>query len=114
MARAFPASRFIGYDFSEEGVAAGREEAHALGPDECALRGARRDRRWARGAFDLITAFDAIHDQAQPARVLAGIAGALRPDGVFLMVDIRASSHLQDNLELPWAPFLYAMSSCTA
>jgi hypothetical protein len=39
--------------------------------------------------YGLITAFDAIHDQAQPTQVLRGIAHALRPDGTFLMQDIR-------------------------
>ena len=52
-------------------------------------------------AYDLVTAFDAIHDQAHPARVLAGIASALRDGGVFLMVDIKASSHPHENLDLP-------------
>lgn len=61
--------------------------------------------------FDLITAFDAIHDQAHPAQVLAGIFGALRPDGVFLMVDIAASSNLHENIDLPMAPFLYTAST---
>ena len=62
-------------------------------------------------AFDVITAFDTIHDQAHPARVLATIAGALRPSGTFLMVDIRAASAVEDNLDLPWAPFLYSVST---
>ncbi len=61
--------------------------------------------------YDLVTAFDAIHDQAQPASVLAGIAKALRPDGVFLMVDIRASSRLEDNLDHLFGPFLYTVST---
>jgi hypothetical protein len=60
--------------------------------------------------FDLVTAFDAIHDQAQPARVLAGIAAALRPEGVFLMVDIGASSHVHENMDYPLAPFMYTIS----
>ena len=62
-------------------------------------------------AFDLITAFDAIHDQAKPAVVLAGIASALRPDGVFLMVDIRASSNVEDNVDHPLGTFLYTAST---
>ena len=45
----------------------------------------------AQKRFDLITAFDAIHDQARPDLVLANISRALRPDGVFLMQDIKAS-----------------------
>jgi 2-polyprenyl-3-methyl-5-hydroxy-6-metoxy-1,4-benzoquinol methylase len=111
MAKAFPRSRFIGYDLSEEGIRAARREAQAMG-----LTNAQFDVRDvtaldAHNRFDLITAFDAIHDQAHPAQVLAGIAGALRPDGVFLMVDIRASSDLHENVDLPLAPFLYTVST---
>jgi SAM-dependent methyltransferase len=110
MARAFPNSRFVGYDFSEEGVATGRAEAEAWG-----LANARFEARdvaalEARDRFDLVTAFDAIHDQARPARVLAGIAEALRPGGVFLMVDIGASSQVHENMGFPLAPFMYALS----
>ena len=65
----------------------------------------------ARSAFDLVTAFDAIHDQARPREVLAAIRRALRPGGVFLMQDIAASSHLAGNVEHPLGPFLYAIST---
>jgi SAM-dependent methyltransferase len=60
--------------------------------------------------FDFITTFDAVHDQAQPAVLLRGIAGSLRPGGVYLCVDIRASSRLADNLAHPLGPFLYTVS----
>ena len=63
------------------------------------------------GSYDLVTAFDAIHDQAHPATVLAAIRAALRLDGTFLMVDINASSNLEDNVALPWGSFLYAVST---
>ena len=111
MARAFPNSRFAGYDFSQEGVAAGTTEAGSWG-----LANARFEARDAAtldepGRYDLITAFDAIHDQAQPTRVLSAIAQALRPGGVFLMVDIAASSHLHENLDHPLGPALYAVST---
>src|SRR5690606_9639396 len=60
--------------------------------------------------YDLITSFDAIHDQADPAGMLDGIAKALRPDGVYLAQDITGSSHLEKNVDLPVAPFLYTIS----
>ena len=56
-------------------------------------------------------AFDSIHDQAAPRRVLRGIREALRPGGVFLMVDIATSSHLERNLDNPFAPFLFTVST---
>jgi SAM-dependent methyltransferase len=110
MARAFPRSRFIGYDFSEEGTNAGRAEAQRLGLANAHFEARDVTALDAREQFDLITAFDAIHDQAQPARVLAGIAEGLRPDGVFLMVDIGASSHAHENMEFPLAPLMYTIS----
>jgi SAM-dependent methyltransferase len=60
--------------------------------------------------FDLITAFDAIHIQAQPRIVLRRIANALRSDGTFLMVDFAASSRVEENLDHPLGPFMYTFS----
>jgi 2-polyprenyl-3-methyl-5-hydroxy-6-metoxy-1,4-benzoquinol methylase len=61
--------------------------------------------------FDLITTFDAIHDQAKPLNVLKGIHRALKPDGVYLMQDIRGSSHVHNNIGHPIGTFLYAIST---
>jgi 2-polyprenyl-3-methyl-5-hydroxy-6-metoxy-1,4-benzoquinol methylase len=110
MAQAFPRSRFLGLDFSEEGIAAGREEARRLG-----LANARFEARdvaasGALGRHDVVTAFDTIHDQARPRAVLRQIADSLRPGGVFLMMDIAASSRLEDNVSHPFGPTLYAAS----
>ena len=111
MARAFPNSRFNGYDFSEEGVAAGRAEAAAMGLANTRFVAKDVATIDEPAAYDLITAFDAIHDQAQPTKVLRAISQALRPGGVFLMVDIAASSNVEDNLEHPLAPMLYTAST---
>src|SRR5262249_26327486 len=62
-------------------------------------------------AYDLLTVFDAIHDQARPRTVLQNLARALRPEGTLLAVDIRASSSLQENLEHPLAPAMYSIST---
>jgi 2-polyprenyl-3-methyl-5-hydroxy-6-metoxy-1,4-benzoquinol methylase len=111
LATAFPNSRFTGYDFSSLAIAAARSETEQLGLSNANFQVLDVTDLGLREAYDVITAFDAIHDQAQPARVLAGIAEALRPDGVFLMVDIQASSRLEENLDLPWATFLYTAST---
>jgi SAM-dependent methyltransferase len=111
IAGAYPRSRCVGYDFSAEGIAAGHAEAAALGlaNADFVVRDVSALGEYER--FDLVTAFDAIHDQAHPRQVLAGIAAALRPGGVFLMVDIRASSNLEDNLDNPFGTFLYGVST---
>lgn len=111
MALAFPNSRFVGYDLSEQGVEMARGEAERLGLENARFEIRDLAALDERGAFDLITAFDVIHDQAKPAEVLARIAAALRPGGTFLMVDIAASSHLEDNVDHPLGPTLYALST---
>lgn len=110
MAEAFPASRFVGFDISDTGIAAGKAEAERKGLTNARFE--QRDAATLDGSqqFDFITTFDAIHDQARPDLVLHGIAQSLRPDGVYLCVDITASSRLADNLDHPLGPFLYAIS----
>lgn len=110
LAQAFPHSRFTGYDLSEAAVQAARREAQALGLgnvhfEVCDVADFNRPHH-----FDFITAFDAIHDQAQPARVLENIAAALKPAGIFLMVDFGASSHVHENMDFVLGPFLYTIS----
>ncbi|KUI26323.1 class I SAM-dependent methyltransferase [Mycobacterium sp. GA-2829] len=111
MAQAFPASRFTGLDFSDEGLGAGRAEAQRLGLTNAQFVATDVATLDVTDAYDVITAFDAIHDQAQPAQVLANIHRALRPGGIFLMVDIKASSRLEDNVGAPLAPYLYTVSA---
>jgi SAM-dependent methyltransferase len=111
LGQAFPASRFAGFDFSEEAIEAARREA-----DEWGLANVHfevRDVATLDGdaEYDLITAFDAIHDQAHPARVLHRARQLLREDGVFLMVDVQASSRLEENVDHPLATFGYAIST---
>ncbi len=110
MAQAFPNSHFVGYDFSKEGVAVGQAEAQQLGLSNAHFEAKDVTALGLSNEYDFITAFDTIHDQAQPALVLASIAQALRPDGVFLMVDIAASSQVSKNLDHILGPFFYTVS----
>lgn len=110
LARAFPSSTFVGYDFSAEAIGEARAAASSRGLENVRFELRDVSNLSGTGPFDLVTAFDAIHDQAHPASVLRGVADQLAPDGVFLMVDIRASSHPHENVDLPTAPFLYAVS----
>jgi 2-polyprenyl-3-methyl-5-hydroxy-6-metoxy-1,4-benzoquinol methylase len=110
MAQAFPASRFTGIDFSDEAIATGRDEAARLGLQNVTFESHDLPTLDKEAAYDVIVVFDAIHDQAQPARVLENIHRALRPGGVFLMADIKASSHLEDNVDVPMSTYLYTVS----
>jgi SAM-dependent methyltransferase len=110
MAELFTHSRFTGYDFSAEAIDAAKDQAAKLRLKnvrfEVVDAAAMKDEQ----LYDLVTAFDAIHDQALPATVLANINRALRPDGVFLMQDIGASSHVHLNHALPLGTMIYTIS----
>ena len=110
LAAAFRRSRFTGYDCSAEAVAAAGAEASRRGLRNVHFAARDAAEPFGHHSFDLVTAFDAIHDQVKPDRVLKNIADALRPAGTFLMVDVRASSHHHHNVGHPVGPFLYAMS----
>ena len=111
LAAAFPRSSFTGYDFSKEAIAAARAEAKSMGVENARFEVRDVSTLGVRDEFDLITAFDAIHDQKAPGTVLRNIQRALKEDGVFLMADIAASSHLHENVEHPFGPLLYAIST---
>jgi SAM-dependent methyltransferase len=110
MAREYPRSRFVGYDIGEDAIADARSEAHRMD-----LANARFDvvdvaKLPAAPRHDLITAFDAIHDQLDPATVLRRIHDALADDGTFLMIDFKFSSAVDGNINNPFAPLYYGIS----
>lgn len=114
MARAFPKSRFTGIDISVEAIDTARRETRRQGIENLELvvmdaaRIKEEDR--LRGAFDYVTAFDAIHDQTRPLEALRGVFHMLAPGGRFSMVDIAAESDIGENLDHPMGPFLYTVS----
>ena len=110
MAKNFPNSHFTGYDFSKEAIQIAKEESDKLGNKNTSFEVQDVERFPQGQKFDLVTAFDAIHDQAAPAKVLDNIKGAVKDDGVFLMQDIGSSSQLENNKTHPLGPFLYTVS----
>lgn len=110
MAREFPNSRFVGYDFSVDVIRQAREQARVLDLDNVRFEVKDVSRLDIAAQFDVVTAFDAIHDQAKPVQVLSNIHAALRDRGTFFMSDVAGSSALHENMDLPLAPYLYTVS----
>jgi ubiquinone/menaquinone biosynthesis C-methylase UbiE len=113
LAELYPNSRFTGIDLSQEAIAYARRQAAEQGLRNLKFVGADLsdfDETAHSESFELITTFDAVHDQAQPLRVLKGIRRALKAHGVYLMQDIAGSSHVPNNLNHPLGTFLYTVS----
>lgn len=113
LASSFPASRFVGYDLSEEATDYATAAAQARGLTNVRFEArdlSDYDTTAPPAAFDLVTTFDAVHDQARPAALLRGIRRSLRADGVYLMQDIHAHGRLTKDLDHPVGSFLYCIS----
>ncbi|CCQ74825.1 class I SAM-dependent methyltransferase [Magnetospira sp. QH-2] len=113
MAEWFPNSTFVGYDLSADAVAHGRAQAEKRG-----LANVTFEQRDLTGfateadahSFDLVTTFDAVHDQADPSALLRGIRHSLAPGGVYLAQDIKGSGHHHHDREHPIGTLLYSLS----
>jgi 2-polyprenyl-3-methyl-5-hydroxy-6-metoxy-1,4-benzoquinol methylase len=113
LASLFPESSFVGMDLSMEAIENARNEAVTLNlPNTTfAVKDLSDFHETAPlEKYDLITTFDAIHDQGKPLNVLKGIYKALKKDGVYLMQDISGTSHLEEDKNHPIGTFLYTIS----
>ncbi len=113
MAELFPASKFKGLDLSEEAISWARTEAKKRGLKNVAfeIRDASDfDQTAEPEAYDFVTTFDAVHDQAKPLAVLKGINRTLKPGGTYLMQDIYSTGHVHKNIDHPLGPALYTVS----
>lgn len=109
----FPKSHFTGIDLSEEVINKAKKEASSsdLKNTEFIIKDLSDfDQTAPDEMYDLITTFDAIHDQGKPLNVLKGIYKALKKDGTYLMQDISGTSHLEQDINHPIGTFLYAIS----
>jgi 2-polyprenyl-3-methyl-5-hydroxy-6-metoxy-1,4-benzoquinol methylase len=111
LAALYPKSRFTGIDLSQEAIDYARTHTATLSNIQYVARDLSDYDTWAPvAAFDFITTFDAVHDQAQPLNMLKGIHKALKADGTYLMQDINGSGHVHEDIDHPLGPLLYTVS----
>ncbi|HEY8289028.1 MAG TPA: class I SAM-dependent methyltransferase, partial [Acetobacteraceae bacterium] len=110
MAKAFPNSKFVGYDFHPGSVAQARVHAEQHGVTantrfEVALAG-----DFPGKDLDLVTFFDCLHDMGDPAGAARHVRQTLKPDGRWMIVEPVAGDRLEDNLG-PVSRLYYAAST---
>ena len=111
MASAFPSSTVTGYDISQYALARARERLVASGARNAEFCDPRQQPLPADHSLDLVCTFDCIHDMAHPHEVIAAIHQSLRPDGTWLLVDIKALDTFEENARKnPMASLMYGIS----
>ena len=111
MAAAFPASSFTGYDLCEDAIEAAISLAREQNLDNVTFAARDITTLEEPESYDVVTAFDIVHDQKDPVTVLSNIYSVLKTGGIFLMQDIAGSSYLEKNLDHPIGPYNYTVST---
>ncbi|KIC27982.1 transcriptional regulator [Leisingera sp. ANG-S5] len=110
LAELHPNSRFKGIDLCPDAIEMAQGTAASRGVSNVGFEVRDLSGFDEASAYDLITSFDAVHDTKDPEELLKSYHRALRPGGVHLMQDIGGSVRLENNLDFPFAAFLYAIS----
>jgi 2-polyprenyl-3-methyl-5-hydroxy-6-metoxy-1,4-benzoquinol methylase len=111
LAEAFPASHVAGYDISEHALARAGERLAESGLANASFHDARATPIPDDHSVDLVTTFDCIHDMTDPQGMMEVIRGALRDDGCWLLVDIKALDTFAENAgRNPMAALMYGIS----
>jgi 2-polyprenyl-3-methyl-5-hydroxy-6-metoxy-1,4-benzoquinol methylase len=98
MARAYPMSRFVGYDYHEPSIATARKNAREAGVDEQVQFDLSLAKDVTNEQFDLVCCFDCVHDMGDPVGALKQIRKALKPNGALMIVEPFAGDALEENL----------------
>jgi SAM-dependent methyltransferase len=114
LAKAFPKSRFWGFDYHAPSIARAREAAKAAGVDERITFQQAAAADYPAEGFDLVAMFDCLHDMGDPVGAGRHVRQSLKDDGVWMIVEPYAHDHLEDNLN-PVGRIFYSASTmvCT-
>ena len=113
MAKAYPMSRFVGYDYHLPSIEAAREAAAKAGLADRLRFEVAAANALSEKNFDLICCFDCVHDMGDPVGVLAHIRSRLKPNGTFMMVEPYAGDTLESNIT-PVGRVFTALRPCSA
>lgn len=113
MAKAFPNSTFVGFDFHAASIEQAKKRAKDAGVANVLFEVATA-KDFTGKDYDFITFFDCLHDMGDPVGACAHAKAALKPDGTCMIVEPFAKDSLEENLN-PVGRAFYAFSTmlCT-
>jgi len=110
MAKAFPNSEFVGFDFHKKSIDEARDHANAHGAPANVRFEVSPAKGFSGGGYDLVTFFDCLHDMGDPAGAAAHVRSSLKPDGTWMIVEPMAQDRVEGNLN-PVGRLYYAAST---
>jgi SAM-dependent methyltransferase len=114
MAKAFPKSRFFGFDYHDKSIEAAREIAEREGLSDRVTFEVAKAKEFPGKEYDFVAVFDCLHDMGDPIGAAAHVLQSLAKDGTWMVVEPFANDQLKDNLN-PVGRVYYSFSTllCT-
>ncbi|HLX44700.1 MAG TPA: class I SAM-dependent methyltransferase [Bryobacteraceae bacterium] len=114
LAKAFPKSRFIGFDYHDKSIEAARDSAKRNGVADRVTFEVVKAKEFPGKNYDLVAFFDCLHDMGDPGGAAAHVRKSLAKDGTWMIVEPFANDQLKDNLN-PVGRVYYSFSTllCT-
>jgi SAM-dependent methyltransferase len=110
MAQAFPNTQFHGYDPSNHAIERCRDKVAELGLKNVELFVAGGEKLPTSPTYDFLITFDCLHDMTAPGSVIHAIRQAMKPDGTWLIKDIRSDPDFKVNMRNPLLAMFYGFS----
>jgi SAM-dependent methyltransferase len=110
MAKAYPKSRFIGFDYHPASVERARAAAREAGVEQRCIFEIADSKSFPGQQYDLVAFFDCLHDMGDPVGVSKHVRQTLKPDGTWLIVEPFANDSIEGNLN-PVGRIFYAAST---
>jgi SAM-dependent methyltransferase len=114
MAKAFPKSRFFGFDYHDKSIEGARESAKREGVSERVTFEVAKAKEYPGQNYEFVAVFDCLHDMGDPIGAAAHVLQSLSKDGTWMIVEPFANDQLKDNLN-PVGRVYYSFSTllCT-
>jgi len=110
LAKTYPNSTFEGYDPSPTAINIAKRDTEKDQLQNINYHIVRGEELPKDPRYDLILTLDCMHDMTRPDKVIKAIRRSIKPDGVWIIKDIRCSDNMPENLENPMSPLFYGIS----
>ena len=114
LAKAFPRSKFVGFDYHAASIEKARERARDAGVADRVSFEVGAAKAFPGDNYDVVAFFDCLHDMGDPVGAARHVRKALAPDGTWLLVEPMAGDRVEENLN-PVGRLFYSVSTlvCT-
>jgi 2-polyprenyl-3-methyl-5-hydroxy-6-metoxy-1,4-benzoquinol methylase len=98
MAKSYPKSEFVGFDYHDKSIETAKKRAKDAGVANRIQFKVAKAKDYPGKDYDFVTFFDCLHDMGDPAGASSHVRGSLKKDGTWMIVEPAAGDKLEDNL----------------